>query len=263
MTMRTIGDVARHGGGPPLLPDERHLVEQVAGAQLRDRLAGAGDLGRLRLDHEELVAQVAFGRNHRARLHADLVGLPRDNCLSPARTWTEERHVLQSGLVHRCGRLGRSAVHRSRLLVLVGRQPCARRRRHVLRRRPIAAGQDLLLPRLRLHYRRRHMIRPQIDSASVDPHRPTVSERVASEKTFPGRDVCRRGRNRSVLDRLSARARRARPGRRAAGDLTRPLGAQGRDRQGARLRLATLHGALPARPPRPRAARSAGATGRA
>ena len=56
---------------------------------------------------------------------------------------------------------------------------------------------------------------------------------------------CRRGRDRGVLDRLPARPRRARPGRRPARDHRRPRRAEGRDREGPGLRLAALHRALP------------------
>ena len=71
----------------------------------------------------------------------------------------------------------------------------------------------------------------------------------------------RRGRDRGVLDRVPARPGRARPGRRAAGDLRRPRRPEGRDREGAGLRLAALHRALPQRLPRPRPPRPARAAG--
>jgi hypothetical protein len=63
----------------------------------------------------------------------------------------------------------------------------------------------------------------------------------------------RRGRDRGVLDRLPPRSGRARPDRRAARHLRSPRRPEGRDREGAGLRLAALHRALPQRLPRPRA----------
>ena len=63
---------------------------------------------------------------------------------------------------------------------------------------------------------------------------------------------CRRGRDRGVLDRLPARPGQARPGRRPARHHRRARRAEGRDREGPRLRLAALHRALPPRLPRPR-----------
>ena len=61
----------------------------------------------------------------------------------------------------------------------------------------------------------------------------------------------RRGRDRGLLARVPARPAGPRPGRRAALRLRRPRGPEERDRQGARLPLAALHRALPARHARP------------
>ncbi len=74
-------------------------------------------------------------------------------------------------------------------------------------------------------------------------------------------DRRRRGRDRGVLDRVPPRPGRARPGRRSARHLRRARRAEGRDREGPRLRLAALHGPLPARLPRPRAQGPARAAG--
>ena len=65
----------------------------------------------------------------------------------------------------------------------------------------------------------------------------------------------RRGRDRGLLARVPALPARPRPRRRAALRLRRPRGPQGGDRQGARLPLAALHRALPARHARPLRAR--------
>ena len=83
-----------------------------------------------------------------------------------------------------------------------------------------------------------------------------AGDRAWRARDRPARDPRarrRRGRDRGVLDRLPARPGQARPGRRAARDQRRARRPEGRDRQGARLRLAALHRALPARLPRPRA----------
>ncbi len=61
----------------------------------------------------------------------------------------------------------------------------------------------------------------------------------------------RRGRDRGLLARVPEQPAGPRPRRRAALRLRRPRGPEARDRQGARLPLAALHGALPARHARP------------
>jgi len=59
-------------------------------------------------------------------------------------------------------------------------------------------------------------------------------------------DRRRRGRDRGVLDELSARSGQARAGRRPTRDQRRARRAEGGDREDPRVRLAALHRALPA-----------------
>jgi hypothetical protein len=96
--------------------------------------------------------------------------------------------------------------------------------------------------------------------AQVRGHRPRRARDRPAGDHRAGR---RRRRDRGVLDGVHQGPGRARPGRRAAGHLRCPRGAEERDRQGAGCALAALHRALPPRLPRPRPQRPARAAGRA
>jgi Transposase, Mutator family len=126
----------------------------------------------------------------------------------------------------------------------------------VFRTRPLEGPLPLSVPRRQGREGQRR--RPR--GAQVRGHR---SRRARDRPAGDHRAGRRRRRDRGVLDGLRALAGRPRPGRRAAGHLRCPRGAEERDRQGAGCALAALHGALPQRLPGPRAQRPARAAGRA
>src|SRR5262249_46957717 len=64
--------------GPPRGLQQADLAEEIAWAELRDRLAVVRDLGRAFLDHEELVRELPFRREPLALTDRDLVGPLRE-----------------------------------------------------------------------------------------------------------------------------------------------------------------------------------------
>jgi hypothetical protein len=121
-----------------------------------------------------------------------------------------------------------------------------------------ALGGPLPLSVPRRQGREGHRRRPR--GAQVRGHR---SRRARDRPAGDHRAGRRPSGDRGVLDGVHQGPGRPRPGRRAAGHLRCPRGAEERDRQGAGCALAALHGALPQRLPGPRAQRPARAARRA
>src|SRR5579859_2767075 len=106
----------RHGRGPLPPVHKGDLAEEVTRPHRRDLLAAAGDVGRARLEHEEVTAVRALRAEDPARSEIHLFDLGRDEIDLLAIAVREERDGLQSGGT----RVGHRSVLRAGLVLAFG-----------------------------------------------------------------------------------------------------------------------------------------------
>src|SRR5690242_1305544 len=106
----------RHGRGPPPTVHERDLAEEVTRLHRCDLLAAPRDVGRPRLEHEEVAAVRALRAEDAARSEVHLFDLGRDEVDLLPIAVREERDGLQS----RDTRVGHRSVLRARLVLAFG-----------------------------------------------------------------------------------------------------------------------------------------------